>query len=159
MRSFTLHLMQGQKSGMQWIGALVTWRKLAKLTMKCSIQILRYLAGDKHTRLTWCVSAALKKRFRSPDLLIRWYELMTGNLAEYLLLVFVHNIVCCWRSSMSSDLGLLRCQLKPWGPRKKKQVLKRWNKQRRVQNYGAPVRSVEFQTFFDALWYSDSKAG
>jgi len=37
-------------------------------------QILRYLAGVKHTMLTWCASAALKKRFHSfppPDLLIR----------------------------------------------------------------------------------------
>ena len=88
--------------------------------------------------------------------------LMTGNLEEYLLLVFVHNAVCSWCSSMSSNLGLLRFQLqKPWGPRKKKQVLKRWNrgKQRRVKNYGAPVRSVEFQTFFGALWYPDGKLG
>ena len=54
--------------------------------------------------------------------------------------------------------------LKPWGSKKEDagrsgQLLKCWNKQRRVQNYGAPVRSVEFQTFVGALWYSDSKAG
>jgi hypothetical protein len=46
-------------------------------------------------------------------------------------------------------------------PRKKKEALNRWNsgKQRIVKHYGAPVRSVEFQTFFGALWYPDCKAG
>ena len=57
--------------------------------------ILRYLAGVKHLRLTWCASAALKKDFKLFQIYsyadTSWADDKNSLKSTCCYLVFVHN--------------------------------------------------------------------
>jgi hypothetical protein len=72
--------------------------------------ILRYLAGVKHLRLTWCASAALKKGFKFFQIYsfadTSWADDKNSRKSTCCYLVFVHNAVFSWRSFMSPIVAM-----------------------------------------------------
>ena len=72
--------------------------------------ILRYLAGVKHMRLTWCASAALKKGFKLFQIYsyadTSWADDKNSRKSTCCYLVFVHNAAFSWRSFMSPIVAM-----------------------------------------------------
>ena len=72
--------------------------------------ILRYLAGVKHLRLTWCASAALKKGFKFFQIYsfadTSWADDKNSRKSTCCYLVFVHNAAFSWRSFMSPIVAM-----------------------------------------------------
>ena len=72
--------------------------------------ILRYLAGVKHMRLTWCASAALKKGFKLFQIYsytdTSWADDKNSRKSTCCYLVFVQNAAFSWRSFMSPIVAM-----------------------------------------------------
>ena len=72
--------------------------------------ILRYLAGVKKLRLTWCASAALKERFKLFQIysfaVTSWTDDKNSRKSTCCYLVFVHNAAFSWRSFMSPIVAM-----------------------------------------------------
>jgi hypothetical protein len=70
--------------------------------------ILRYLAGVKHLRITWCASTTLKKGFKFFQMYSYadtiWEDDKNSRKSTCCDLVFVHNAAFSWSSFMSPIL-------------------------------------------------------
>ncbi len=79
--------------------------KATKAQYEVLKQILRYLAGVKHLKLTWCASKSLEKGLKLFQIYAfadtSWADDKNSRKSTCCYLVFVHNAVFSWRSFIS----------------------------------------------------------
>ena len=73
-------------------------------------QILRYLAGVKHLKLTWCAAKSLQKGLKLFQIYsyadTSWADDKDSRKSTCCYLVFVHNAAFSWRSFMSPIVAM-----------------------------------------------------
>ncbi len=84
--------------------------KATKAQYEVLKQILRYLAGVKHLKLTWCASKSLATNLKQFQIYAfadtSWADDKNSRKITYCYLVFVHNAVFSWRSFMSPIVAM-----------------------------------------------------